>query len=435
MLTGRPLLDDVRGSTYDDPVAVAAATEVLISRGVEIPHPGSVFIADDVDPERIEAGAVIHPGCRLEGARSLVLSGARLGTEGPVLVRDCGVGRGAVLASGAFVGAVLLDAVCFGHQAHVRAGTLFEEGACAANFTDTKQAILLPFAVLGSNVNFCDALLAGGRDARDHSEVGSGFIHFNFTPHGPRGDKATASLFGDVVGGAWLRRRRVFLGGAGGVVGPIRVEYGSVLGAGHVYRLDKGPDLLAVGERSVPHERAFDPVRIPRGVDRVRRNLAFMAEVAALHRLYHVARPRVAAGDPLLRALYELGAGLVAGILTERVRQLERLVDGFPASAAALSEGSERDRAEAAGQRDLAQRLPFAREALGDPSRAALREDAAARDRVLAALGGGGDWIAAVRGLSEQDAAAGTTWLASIRDAWLADSRGAAALLPGARCD
>ena len=433
MLTGRSSLDDVLRPTYDAPVAVAAATEVLISRGVEIPHPGSVFIGGDVDPDRIEAGAVLYPGCRLEGARTLVLSGARLGARGPVLVKDCGVGRGVVLASGAFEGAVLLDGVSFGHQGHARSGTLFEEGASAANFTDTKQAILLPFAVLGSNVNFCDVLLAGGRDSRDHSEVGSGFIHFNFTPYGPRGDKATASLFGDVVNGAWLRQPRVFLGGAGGVVGPISVEFGSVLGAGHVYRLDKGPNLLAVGEPGTARERPFDTVRIPRAVDRVRRNLAFMAEVAVLHRLYLVARPRVAAGDAMLQVLYGLGADLVAGVLAERLRQLERLVDGFPASAAALSGGSERDRAEAAGQRVVAKRLPMVREALLDPERAADREDAGARQQVLAALGESGDWISAVKGLSEPDVAAGARWLASIRDAWLADPQGAAALLPAAR--
>ena len=57
---------------------------------------------------------------------------------------------------------------------------------------------VLAFVTIGSLVNFCDLLMAGGSSRQDHSEVGSGYIHFNFTPWGARGDKATPSLIGDV---------------------------------------------------------------------------------------------------------------------------------------------------------------------------------------------------------------------------------------------
>ena len=36
-------------------------------------------------------------------------------------------------------------------------------------------------------------------ELREHTEVGSRFIHFNFTPRGQSGDKATPSLIGDVA--------------------------------------------------------------------------------------------------------------------------------------------------------------------------------------------------------------------------------------------
>ena len=52
----------------------------------------------------------------------------------------------------------------------------------------------------------------------DHTEVGSSYIHFNFTPDG---DKTTASLFGDVPRGVMLNQPPIFLGGQGGTVGPV----------------------------------------------------------------------------------------------------------------------------------------------------------------------------------------------------------------------
>jgi hypothetical protein len=66
--------------------------------------------------------------------------------------------------------------------------------------------------------------------------MGSGFIHFNFTPRGRSGDKATPSLIGDVVHGVFLRQPRIFLGGLSGIVGPQKVGFGSFTVAGQVLR-------------------------------------------------------------------------------------------------------------------------------------------------------------------------------------------------------
>jgi len=66
--------------------------------------------------------------------------------------------------------------------------------------------------------------------------VGSGFIHFNYTPWGHTGDKATPSLIGDVVHGVFLRQERIFLGELSGIVGPQKVGFGSFTIAGQVLR-------------------------------------------------------------------------------------------------------------------------------------------------------------------------------------------------------
>ena len=106
-----------------------------------------------------------------------------------------------------------------GPGAQVREGCLLEEEANGAHCVGLKQTILFPFVTLGSLINFCDCLMAGGTSRKDHSEVGSSYIHFNFTPDG---DKTTASLFGDVPRGVMLDQPPIFLGGQGGAVGPVR---------------------------------------------------------------------------------------------------------------------------------------------------------------------------------------------------------------------
>ena len=93
------------------------------------------------------------------------------------------------------------------------------------------MTLLMPWVTLGSNINLCDALIAGGSGAElgAFSEVGSGSIHFNFTPSG---DKATASLFGNVVEGVFLNQERLFIGGNNCLLGPMEADFGASTAAG-----------------------------------------------------------------------------------------------------------------------------------------------------------------------------------------------------------
>src|SRR5262249_18517392 len=125
---------------------------------------------------------------------------------------------------------------------------------------------------------------------QDHSEVGSGFIHFNFTPWGSRGDKATASLIGDAVHGVLLRSPRIFLGGAGGMVGPLRVGYGSVVGAGGILRRALGEGRLVISDTrkaDVPVPRVVVDAAIE---DKLGRNVEYAAHLIALREWYRSVR-------------------------------------------------------------------------------------------------------------------------------------------------
>jgi len=182
-----------------------------------------------------------------------------------------------------------------------------------------KQTILFPFVTLGSLINFCDCLMSGGTSRKDHSEVGSSYIHFNYTPNQ---DKATPSLIGDVPNGVMLNRRPIFLGGQGGLVGPSRLAFGTVIAAGSIYRRDElRPDrMIFEGGRSgnIP----FTP-GLYLGVRRIaENNVIYIANLFALMQWYRHIRPLFVSEefpDALLDGLKEK----LASAVEERVRWLK----------------------------------------------------------------------------------------------------------------
>lgn len=307
----------------------------LLDKGVRMPLPDTVQVADDVDPARVSgSGVTIHPGCRISGSETVISAGVTLGAEGPVTIDDVRLGPGAAIAAGYAAKTVLLEGASLGSGAHVREGTLLEEQASTAHTVGLKQTILLPYVTLGSLINFCDCLMSGGTSRRDHSEVGSSYIHFNFTPDG---DKTTPSLFGDVVHGVLLDQPAVFLGGQGGTVGPVTVGFGSVVAAGSVLRSDVGPGKLVVA--GPPPAMTVD--RSPadyRSVNRIlAKNLRYLGELAALEAWHrHVRSPFFAAQE--LGSLVGAGAlAMLDSARAERISRLRSMLGKAPAENAAAA--------------------------------------------------------------------------------------------------
>ena len=63
--------------------------DALRSAGVRMPLPETVEVGEDIRPERIALGVVLHPGCRVHGATTSIGPGSVLGEEQPVTLRDC----------------------------------------------------------------------------------------------------------------------------------------------------------------------------------------------------------------------------------------------------------------------------------------------------------------------------------------------------------
>ena len=378
--------------------------EELLARGVKIAAPASVEVGAEVDPARIAPGVVIHAGCRVFGAETSIGPGCVLGREAPATVDDCQLGEKVELKGGSFCGAVFLDGAAMGSGAQVRPGTILEEGAEMAHTVGLKQTIFFPFVVGGNLINFCDALMAGGTSRKAHSEIGSSFIHFNYTPHG---DKATASLLGDVPRGVMLDQAPIFLGGQGGIAGPVRVEYGTVLAAGHVLRKDvEKPGQLVVPAAphagTVPYEAGY------RSVARTLRNgVAYVGNLAALETWYAQVRRPLLEKTPHGQACLAGALKQLAGARAERLKRLDEVVaklaaENRAALDAALRAEHERvcaawpaarARLAAAGDVECAEKAAFL------AAWAAAKEDA---------------YVARVQGLPAAAKAAGTAWLQKI---------------------
>jgi len=313
----------------------------LIDKGVVAPNPLSLDVGDDVDVNLISGdGVTLYPGCRLSGAKTVISAGCRLGAEGPVTLDGCRLGPKVELKGGYFKQAVFLEKANMGLGAQVREGCLLEEEAGGAHCVGLKQTILLPFVTLGSLINFCDCLMAGGTSRKDHSEVGSSYIHFNFTPDG---DKTTASLFGDVPRGVMLDQPPIFLGGQGGAVGPVRVGYGTVVAAGSVLLHDILEDGKLVAAVPPPgFERDHHPRTYKNLVRVVRNNVIYLANLVALEEWYRKVREPFFAKQEMGILVYEGALEMLSLAKEERTKRLTAMAGKVPDSSAAGLEFRER---------------------------------------------------------------------------------------------
>jgi UDP-N-acetylglucosamine/UDP-N-acetylgalactosamine diphosphorylase len=293
--------------------------------------PFSVEIGDEVNPERIAGSSIIYGAARIYGENTLIAQDVKLGYEAPVTLIDCQLGEAVELKGGYFTNSVFLNKATMGSNAQVRSGCLLEEQAGGNHCVGLKQTILFPFVQLGSLVNFCDCLMAGGTSRKNHSEVGSSYIHFNYTP---RQDKATPSLIGDVPRGVMLREPPIFLGGQGGIVGPVQIDYGTVMPAGIICRQDfKTEGILWSSQSSLEKKKEFVAGAYDGDIIRkIKRNIEYVANLSALRQWYrHVRREffiRETHGDALYSGAYKV----LDDAITERIKQLRLFLQNMETS-------------------------------------------------------------------------------------------------------
>ena len=389
---------------------------VLIEKGVKIPNPSSVEIDEGVDINLISSEDVtIHSGCKIFGKKTLIMSGVKLGRRSPVTIKNCQLGRNVDLRGGYFEGSTFLDSANMGDGAEVREGCLLEEEANGAHTVGLKQTILFPFVTLGSIINFCDILMAGGTSRTDHSEVGSSYIHFNYTPNQ---DKATASLIGDVARGVMLNQPPIFLGGQGGLVGPSQIGYNTVIAAGVIYRGDypQGHKML-MGKEPQSEDIDFHPGLYRSMKRRVINCIEYISNIIALKQWYQVVRSKFYQGSDMEKLLYEGAVEKLDIIFNERVKRFKQLaikmekslelyksVKGKSTSEELIKQKSELFENIQIIEEDFNNCLSYS----GDEKK---------RDELLKNINlTGNDYITEIKNLSENAKKTGTSWLLSIID-------------------
>lgn len=388
----------------------------LTHKGVDILNPYTIDVGKEVNVDHISGkGVKIYPGCRIYGEHTVISHGSQIGYEGPVTIDNCQLGSKVELKGGYFTKSVFLEKANMGLGAHVRDGCILEEEANGAHCVGIKQTILFPFVTLGSLINFCDCLMAGGKSRKDHSEVGSSYIHFNFTPDG---DKATASLIGDVPRGVMLNQPAIFLGGQGGMVGPLRMGFGNVVAANSVLRSDFLEDNKLIVGKTYSGRTANFRARTYAGLHRVvGNNIIYIANLMALEEWYnHVRRPFLES--------QEFGQLIFSGLLDklalakkERIKRLQAL-----AEKAIISTGNEGERtSDMDGRNEFSERFSeiegLFTEKVQDNVIERYRDDfLSASDTMRSEKGA--HYIAVIQGLPPHVSEKGVVWLQKIVDGY-----------------
>jgi len=397
----------------------ALKVETLIQKGVKIPNPQSVEIGSEVNTDKISGeGVTIYSGCKIFGSSILILKGTKLGYEGPVTIDNCQVGPQVELKSGFFRDAVFLEKVSLGSGANVREGTIMEEESRAAHSVGLKQTILFPFVTLGSLINFCDCLMSGGTSRKDHSEVGSSYIHFNYTPNQ---DKATPSLIGDVPRGVMLNQKPIFLGGQGGLVGPCRMEFGTITAAGTICRKDQLQPGHLIFENTMKHNSIPFTFGMYRSIKRiVVNNIVYIGNLMALEQWYNQVRSQFISNDfpePLFGALKEK----LSMAVDERIGRLKELSRKMPNSVKIYQKTSK----ENDSSRNLQQKNEFYNKwnEIEDYFRSLTNivvnenlRDMFMETIRLGIITSGKNYVSVMSELKDKDKKHGTLWLQSIVD-------------------
>ncbi len=204
--------------------------DALRRRGVLVWSAERVYVGPELAPDAIEPGARLMNAV-IRGASTVIGGGSSIGEQGSATLTDVQIGRDVIVGPGSYTACTLLDGVKVRGFAELRRGTVLEEGAEAGHTVGLKNTYFGAWVVAGSCINFCDAYVSGGTGRENHTEIGSGAMHFNFSPGRDK--------FGSVLGGSrgLLRRQPpIFVGGNTGLVAPLAVPFGALLPAGATIR-------------------------------------------------------------------------------------------------------------------------------------------------------------------------------------------------------
>ncbi len=314
------------------------AQRILVNKGVVLK--GFVEIGPEVNTDRIEPGVVLEYGVKIFGSDTLLRAGTTL-DDGSY--RNVLTGKNVVLGQGTYEDAVFLDKASVRYGSEIRSGTIYEEGANSAHVVGTKLTILGPYVTLGSFINFCDVIDMGGsalstEDFLHFNEVGSGMIHYNFSPYG---DKFSSYVGSKVPDAVFMNTPKTFLGGQARLVAPNIVEEGVAVAAGSDLRdkVTPGKLLITEGVSSRRVEVEFTPKMYGRISDKLERTIYIIGNLKTLHEWYTKVRIPSAGDDAYQIEIYQFALKQIEKHCKERIIWFDNLVENkLPCSIRMLKE-------------------------------------------------------------------------------------------------
>lgn len=291
----------------------------LRAHGVDVWGAERVYVDADVNLQHIEPGSSIR-NATLQGSNLRIGKDSQIGASGHAFIENCQIGRNVTLGAGSYREATILDDSQIRDFAELRPGTLVEEQVEVAHSVALKNSILTATVVTGSLINYCDIFMSGGTSRKQHSEVGSGVIHFNFDP---RGDK-WSSLVGDVRG-VLLRSSPIFIGGQCGLVGPMHIEFGTVIAAGSVVRRRNAETLSLEKSPASQIMEDFDPEIYGKLRNKIDITARLVGNLWTLDTWYRTVR--IPYASDYQRLLYKAARNQLKIHIDERIKRMSAVIE------------------------------------------------------------------------------------------------------------
>jgi len=167
----------------------------LLQKGVAIPNPLMLDIGDEVNVGRISGeNVILYPGCRIYGSKTVISAGVKLGYEGPVTVDDCRLGPGWSSREAPSRDRSSWRSPLWARGAGAR-GVSAGRGGEWVPMRGSQTDHPVPFRHSGKPDQLLRLSDGWGTSRTDHSEVGSSYIHFNYTPDGDKARPLSSAMY------------------------------------------------------------------------------------------------------------------------------------------------------------------------------------------------------------------------------------------------
>ena len=218
-----------------------------------------------------------------------------------------------------------------------------------------------------------------------------------------------------------LNQSPIFLGGQGGLVGPCRLEFGTIIAAGSICRKDQFQTGQLVFEKpgksgNIPFIRGMYP-----GINRiVINNIVYIANLAALRQWYSQVRSQFISNEFPKGLLESLNEKLLLA-MDERIKRLKAFSEKMPNSVTTYhTVAKKHDSSQIIQQqREFYEKWTELEEYFESLGKVTVKE--AARDAFLEKIHSGiskagKDYISVIRDLNREDKEQGSQWLQAIVD-------------------